>query len=152
VRSGVIVLEGSPEVRLGPGEHFGALGILPKLRPERIERLGSRAERLTLPAGRVILSQGEEADRFYVLIDGVVEVLGQLADGSEFSLAELIGPDCFGEIGLLERRPRSATVRARTEVRLLALDEAAFDALVADTSGTGVDLARVASERLAGLG
>jgi cytochrome P450/CRP-like cAMP-binding protein len=210
VRSGLIVLEGSPDQRLGPGQHFGARGILqglqreerarasskgpvellclgreayrmlavecdltraelarvverrqaltglaavlPKLRPERVERLGSKAERLTLPAGRVILHQGEEADRFYVLVEGVVEVLGRLADGSEFPLAELVGPDCFGEIGLLERRPRSATVRARTEVRLLVLDAEAFDALVADTSGTGVDLAKVASERLAGLG
>lgn len=213
VRSGVIVLEApgaaSPEVRLGPGEHFGARGllqglqreeraraaskgpvellgssreayrllavecdlsraelarvverrqalnglaaVLPKLRPERGERLDSRAERLTGPGGRVILREGDESDRFYVQIETMVEVLGHLADGSEVPLAELVGPDCFGEIGLLERRPRSATVRARTEVRLLSMDAEAFDALVADTSGTGVDLARVASERLAGV-
>lgn len=128
---------------------LGLARALPKLKSERLGRLRARCERLELPAGRAILQQGEPAEHFFILVEGQVEVTGRLRDGQDFVLAELVAPDCFGEIGLLERRPRTATVRARTAVTLLRMDSAAFDALIADTSGTGVDLARVAGERLA---
>jgi CRP-like cAMP-binding protein/cytochrome P450 len=99
-----------------------------------------------LEAGTAILRQGEAADRFYLLMEGRVAVLLERPGRPEIPVAELEAVDFFGEVGLLQRRPRTATVRAVTAVTLLEVPEDRFRELVAD--GSGEDLARIAGERL----
>lgn len=99
-----------------------------------------------LEAGTAILRQGEAADRFYLLMQGRVAVLLERPGRPEVPVAELEAVDFFGEVGLLQCRPRTATVRAVTAVILLEVPEDRFRELVA--GGTGDDLARIAGERL----
>lgn len=100
-------------------------------------------------AGEVIALQGEEAHCFYVLASGEVEVVHETAGGTEVALATLRAPDCFGEIGLLDRRPRTATVRAGAAgARVLALDRDAFERVLGGADARA-DLASLAAERLA---
>ncbi len=72
--------------------------------------------------GEVILRQGEVGDCIYVIQSGRVEVLHE-RNGHAVQLVVLGEGDTFGEIALLERGTRSATVRALGQVRVLTLDK-----------------------------
>jgi len=75
--------------------------------------------------GEAIVRQGEEGDCMYVVQAGEVEVV-QEVEGSEVRLAVLEGGDVFGEMSLFERQPRSATVRAMGNARVLTVDKRIF--------------------------
>ena len=81
-----------------------------------IEQLARGSEPVEVPSGRVVFSQGDVGDRYYVIESGEVEVVGDGRPGT------VLGPgEGFGEIALLRRTPRTATVVARSDVRLRAL-------------------------------
>jgi CRP-like cAMP-binding protein/predicted MFS family arabinose efflux permease len=83
-----------------------------------LERLALSAVEETVPARQVIIQEGNEADDFFVLVDGEAEVIAAGEAGVARMLGSLTPPNYFGEIGLLARRPRTATVRADTECKL----------------------------------
>ena len=86
-----------------------------------LERLAAAAREVRVPAGANAVTQGEPGDRFYVIADGaaVTEV-----DGAEVN--RLWPGEFFGEIALLREVPRTATVRALEELRLLAVERDVF--------------------------
>lgn len=79
----------------------------------------------TYEDGEVIVRQGEPGDRMYVIQTGNVEVLRQ-TDGREIHIANLKAGDVFGEMALFEQEPRSATVRAVGETRVISIDRKGF--------------------------
>jgi predicted MFS family arabinose efflux permease len=90
--------------------------ILQPLPLPAIEQLARGLEPVQVPAGQVVFQQGDPADRFYVIETGAADVVG---DGR---LITTLGPgDGFGEIALLRRVPRTAMVRASTDLHLQAL-------------------------------
>ena len=86
--------------------------------------------RLHLPFGSAIIREGDAPDAYYMLAAGRARVLKQGEDGSEIPLDVLRPGDTFGEIGLLDRTKRTATVRATTDVEVLRLDRSIFEALI----------------------
>ena len=92
-----------------------------------------------VPAGETVFRQGDPGDRFYVVVAGTAEVMG---DGRPITN---LGPgDSFGEIALLRRVPRTATVRAVEELRLESLRGDRFLALMTgSTRGGAATSARV---------
>jgi MFS family permease len=81
-----------------------------------IEQLARGVEQVHVPAGHVVFSQGDVGDHYFVIESGEAEVIG---DGQ---VVATLGPGLgFGEIALLRRIRRTATVRATTELRLKAL-------------------------------
>ena len=99
-----------------------------------LESLARSAVEEMVEAGSTIVAENAEADDFFVLTDGEAEVLARGEAEAVRHLATLRAPDYFGEIGLLERRPRTATVRATTPCTLLRIRGAEF--LTALTSAT----------------
>lgn len=75
--------------------------------------------------GEVIVREGEVGDCMYVIQAGQAEVLAEKED-REVRLRVMGEGDIFGEMALLDREPRSATVRALGEVRVLTLDKQTF--------------------------
>jgi CRP-like cAMP-binding protein len=74
-------------------------------------------------AGEVVIREGEPADRFYIIEAGSFVVDQLDPDTGRARRLRVMGPDeVFGELGLMHGAPRSATVTARTDGRLLALD------------------------------
>ena len=103
------------------------------------------------PAGATIVRQGAPADKFFIVVDGEVEVIR--ADGVETrTLATLRRGQSFGEMAILRDMPRRAMVRAVAPTTLLTMERDAFRALVAQSLGTTQDFERVIQRRLDELG
>jgi len=80
--------------------------------------------------GRTIVREGDDADAFFVVTSGRARVIKRGDHGEEVPLGTLASGDSFGELALVERTARTATVRASSAVELLRLDRAVFDALL----------------------
>ena len=113
--------------------------IFAGLPPARLEAIARQLVTVPVSAGEVVIRQGDPADRFYLVRDGTLRVT-QSADDGESVLRELGPGDVFGEIGLLRRVPRTATVTAVDQGTLLALDGPAFAELVGDGPGLSTRL------------
>ena len=116
---------------------FRALSFVAK------ERLATSLVPLSYPAGAAVVREGETGDRFYIVIDGQLEATQGGRPGWKGS------PHYFGEIALLRDIPRTATITARTDVRLYALERDDFLAAVTGYSGAMEAGDAVVAERLA---
>ena len=90
-----------------------------------LEELSKVTEDLDDQAGKVLCREGETAREFFVIIEGEVAVTKR---GEE--IRTLGNGDFFGEIGLLEDVPRTATVTAKTPVRYFVLTRQSFRSLL----------------------
>jgi len=87
----------------------------------RLNELARLADAITVPAGRVLAREGSLANEFFVIVDGVVEVI------REGELVAVLGSgDFFGEIGLVGHPYRTATVVAASELDLVVLARREF--------------------------
>ena len=91
----------------------------------QLERLSQLADEVTVGLDDVLTQQGEVGDEFFIVLDGHVTVL----DGRR-PIAQLHPGDFFGEIALLDGRPRTATVRANGITRLLVVGHREFHSLM----------------------
>ncbi len=71
--------------------------------------------------GEIIFEEGELGDSLYVIVEGEVEVLRKNEDGQLKVLTTLKAPSFFGEMSLIDKEYRSATVRSKSESMLLHL-------------------------------
>jgi CRP-like cAMP-binding protein len=111
---------GRPDRDIGElDKETGLLRGLPMLLPlplPAIEHLARGLKPVHVPAGQAVFHQGDPADRFYVIETGAADVVG---DGR---FVTTLGPgEGFGEIALLRRVRRTATVQATTDLELQAL-------------------------------
>jgi MFS family permease len=109
-----------------------------------LEDLASRLVALREPAGAEIVRKGEAGDRFYLVSEGEIEIV--VLDG-EPPRREGSG-SYFGEIALLRDVPRTATVRAATDVELYALERDDFIAAVTGHAGSAQAAEAVVGARL----
>ncbi len=94
------------------------LEIFEKASRPILERLAAAAVEVRFAAGDVIIRQGDEADSLYVLAEGRLQVSAESTGGGpDQMLGVLAAPGFFGEIGVLERILRTATVSALTDCR-----------------------------------
>jgi CRP-like cAMP-binding protein len=94
------------------------------------------------PAGQTIIEAGTVGTTMYVVLDGAVEIdaVGQQTSGGPGTI--------FGEMALIDDAPRSATVIAKTECRLLELDRRRFESLVSETPYFALEVMHVMADRL----
>lgn len=132
-----------------------ALARTPLLSPlsgDEIDRLVEIGRVEYFARDAVVLAQGDHGLRLLVVLTGEVEIVRADAAGVERPLA-VAGPgEVVGEISLLLERPRSATVRARSELKCFTMDRVAYQALV-DASDPaalklGMQIARTLAQRL----
>jgi MFS family permease len=127
-------------------ELLGAIEIFRPLAPPVLEGLAGAMLPLRVEAGREIVREGEAGDRFYVIASGVVEVV---QDGDVIN--EEGAGEFFGEISLLRDVPRTATVRAKTDVELRALERDDFIAAVTGHAASADAADSVVATRLSSL-
>jgi diguanylate cyclase (GGDEF)-like protein len=117
------------------------------LSPSDVEHLASGARVESFAAGQNIVEIGEPGRSLYLLTDGVVQVVYPARE-SEFELARLGEGDFFGEMALLNDKPRSATVRAVTDVEALVVDKDSFHAAIIGRPKVGIQLLEALSVRI----
>ena len=110
-----------PEGRLG----LERVRLFSDLSGPDLDAIARLARTVEVQAGDTLCQQGQPGFDFYVIIDGeaVVEQSGR-------QIARLGPGDHFGELALLDRGPRAATVAAATDMRLLTISELDFTALI----------------------
>ena len=102
------------------------VGLLSELPGETLARLAKRMTREEVAPGTPIVGEGEDGERFYVVLSGVLAT-------SQKSLGPrgLLRPgDTFGEVALAMNVPRTASVRALTPAVVASCDRATFDEFV----------------------
>lgn len=90
--------------------------------------------------GKVLIEQGADSDRLFVLADGEVEVLLSTRAGGVQSLATLASGHVFGLGSILAKRPATATCVAKSDVAVLALDRATWTSIAATDNPVGTIL------------
>jgi CRP-like cAMP-binding protein len=108
-------------------EHeFGRIGLFAELPGDKLHKLSDRMRRERLAAGATVIREGDDGERFYVILSGMLSV-------SQESLGarRLLRPgDYFGEVSLAMNVPRTASVRAMTPSVVASCDRATFDELI----------------------
>jgi hypothetical protein len=127
--------------------HARALAAaFPNLPQSLLDEMARGLEEGRFRPGEVIVSEGDPADRFYIIESGQVEATKSAAEG-DVHVRTMGAGEYFGEIGLLATGTRTATVQAVSEVRVLSLGRAQFRALVESSAPTADDLAQVVTTR-----
>lgn len=132
-----------PEEQL---ELLRGIPIFAPLPPAMLEHLAASLRRTSFPAGAIVFQAGDEGDRFYVVENGEVEIM---LDGAPPKTEARGG--YFGEIALLRDVPRTATVRARTDVELYALERDKFIGAVTGHAPSAAAADSVIGARLGAL-
>ncbi|NOK20148.1 cyclic nucleotide-binding domain-containing protein [Corallococcus carmarthensis] len=121
--------------------------LFTNLSPALKQAMSREFDLRAVPAGQVLLTQGQPGDAFYLLLRGQVQ-LSLEQPGRIVLLPELREGDVFGEISLLLDKPVSATVRTKTPCVVLRLERAAFERHVVSQPGLKGLLMRMGTERL----
>jgi CRP-like cAMP-binding protein len=122
----------------------------PQLSAELVERIVASTDLLEYAPGAFIVRRGDPPERFYIVEQGVCEVLTRAPGGQETLSHRLNSGDQFGESNLLQNAPHAASVRAAAigPVEILALDGKTFTALCADTHLAVEDIFRIMQQHL----
>jgi CRP-like cAMP-binding protein len=113
---------------------------------KHLQHVASLATRLDLPAGRELTREGSLGHEFIIVLDGEVEV--RKGD----TVVATRGPgEFFGEIALLDNRPRTATVVTRTPVAVEVIGQREFNTLLQDEPEVAAQLEAAMAKRLAEL-
>ncbi len=120
-----------------------AVPLFAGLLPSELDRVALVMNPLQVSTGDVVCHEGEPGHEFYVIADGEAAI-----ERGGHTLAKLSTGDYFGELALLDRGPRSATVRALTDLRLYVLHEQSFAAVLNEVPALAQKLLAAMASRL----
>ncbi len=103
-----------------------------------------------LASGEAVFAQGDPPEHLYAVVSGELVVVRAQADGTDHEIASLTAGEIFGEMGVLSRRPRAATVRVREgrSALVLALPRSTLEQLFAASPVVREKMAAASSDRL----
>lgn len=122
--------------------------LFARVDPAKLKLLAFTSERLVFPAGSELFRQGDAGDAAYVLLDGEADILVDAPEG-EIVVAEARRHAFVGEIAILIDVPRTATVRARTDLAALVVTKEMFLEMAAEFPDVAIEIMRELAQRLA---
>lgn len=129
--------------RRSAGEHLAAVPLFSTLAKRDLTQVAKAATQVDVPAGHTLVEQGTSGQEFFVILDGEAEVR---RNGRR--VATLGTGDHFGELALLDRGERSASVTAKTDMKVLVLRQQDFHGVVESLPGMGYKLLNAMALRL----
>jgi CRP-like cAMP-binding protein len=134
-------------VRLGSNAKVDLLKSVPLFAgctKSELKQLASSTDEVDLREGYVLMREGRPGREFFVMIDGDVRVTA-----NDKKVADLSGGDWFGEIALLTKVPRTATITATSDVRALVLTDRSFRRVVETMPSIALKVLASVGDRLA---
>lgn len=128
-------------------EQLRRVSLFSTLDPARLKLLAFTSDRARFEPGQTLFRQGEVGDAAYVVLKGEAEVLVE-SDVGEVKVATMGCNSIVGEIAILSDTPRTATVRAATELETLKIQKDPFLRLIAEFPEVAIAIMRVLAERL----
>jgi CRP/FNR family transcriptional regulator, cyclic AMP receptor protein len=124
-------------------ELLGNVRLFSPCNKRELARIAALVDEVEAPKGKVLVRQGDTGQECFVIVEGKAKATIR-GKGTA-----MLGPGSFfGEMSLLDRGPRSATVTAETDMRLLVLGSREFSALINEVPPVAVRIMRGLAERL----
>jgi len=123
-------------------------GVFQGVSAETAEPVAEALERLDLPRGTTVFTEGEPGDSLFIILDGKVKIVRRAPDGRENVLSVMGPSDQFGELSIFDPGPRTATATALTDVSLAKMSQQALLPWIDAHPEIGVQLLRVLARRL----
>jgi hypothetical protein len=114
----------------GPGRPALARALFSELQHYLFRRVSDGIHVRTMPAGAIVVSEGDPGNSLFIIAEGSVRVLVTGGHGRALEIRRLEAGDFFGEVAALSGKPRSATVVATADCQLLEIERWALDKLV----------------------
>jgi CRP-like cAMP-binding protein len=111
-------------------DHLRQVSLFSALSRKELGLVARRAEDVKVEAGKVLVSEGAPGSEFFVIVDGSAKVMRQ---GRK--VANLGPGDAFGELALLDKAPRNATVVAETPMEVVVLGQREFAGIIDEVPG-----------------
>src|SRR4051812_21876974 len=123
--------------------HLSNVRLFSALSNRELVRIGRVAEEVKVAAGKVVVQEGTSGHEFFLILEGQATVR---RNGRKVAT---LGPgQYFGELALLDRSPRNATVEADTAMRLIVLGQREFSGLLDEIPGLAHKILRSMAARL----
>ncbi len=135
-------------------EELKHIAVLQAMNSDALARLAAALQEKEYSDGQAIFAEGDPGDSMYFIVKGCVRIekRAQATGAVQKTLAVLEAGDYFGEMALLDQKPRSASAVAAGGARILRLSKAAFDALQGQSSVAGMSvlfaMIRTSGERI----
>jgi CRP-like cAMP-binding protein len=124
-------------------DHLTSVSLFSACSAKELKAVGRATDEVTLSAGRVLCEQGALGREAFVIVEGSAEVR---RNGRKVAT---LGPgDCVGELALLDHGPRTATVTAATDLRVLVLGAREFSGIVDEVPSIAHKLMRSLAARI----
>ena len=138
----------SPEGVFGAEFHrersYSVFGGLPT---QTAQTISASLQLVDAEPDSVVARQGGPADKFFIVVDGELEVTRE--DGGSSETVATVGPgDLYGEMAILFDKPRGTSARATKPTKLVVIDSDTFRAVVAQSLGTTRDFDQIIRDRL----
>lgn len=119
-----------------------------ELSPSDLRHVAEIASEHAFPDGEIIAAQGEAGEEMYVVVSGEIGVLVGRVGGSPIEIARRLAGECIGEMAVVSRAPRMATLVAHGPVRTLAIDRRRFERILRERPEASLAVMEVLCERL----
>ncbi|MFD2204917.1 cyclic nucleotide-binding domain-containing protein [Kiloniella antarctica] len=121
--------------------------LFANIEPSRLKLMAFASERLIFKVGQELFHQGDAGDAAYIFIDGEADVIVDTDDGP-LVVATFGKNEFVGEIAILCDVPRTATIKAKSELITLKITKELFFNMVMDFPEMGVEVMRVLAHRI----
>ena len=111
---------------------------------QELAEIASIADEIDLPEGKVLIQEGDTGREFFVLVEGTADV-----ERGGGKIASIGAGDFFGEIALIAKTPRNATITTTSSVRALVITDRAFRQLLDHAPQIQIGVLTALAERLA---
>jgi CRP/FNR family cyclic AMP-dependent transcriptional regulator len=124
-------------------EHLAQVRLFSALNKKEIGLIGKVSDEVQVPSGKVLVTEGSTGHEFYLILEG------QAAVRHGDRRVAMLGPgQYFGELALLDRAPRNATVVADTDMRLLVIGQREFASVLDAVPAVSHKLLQAMAHRL----